>query len=218
MFFRRTAAVLAAVLAIAAIPLAGQVVPSAEQGGLPLAVGGGASRFNLDCAPYIYGSTCYMNGITVWADWSFARLPGPSLLHGLGVELEGRDINYGLPPWLSNAQQGDTGTNLRQDTGMGGLIYSWRHFARVHPYGKALFGLGSIDFPPLPASPAWYRHDDRTIPAFGGGADIRAWKHVWVRADWEYQMWPNLFGSSHAITPTGITVGAVYDFRGVHRR
>ena len=184
MIFRRTAIALAALVAMAAIPLAGQVVPSAQEGGLPLVAGGGVSRFNMDCAPYIYGSTCYMNGITVWVDWNLTRVPGPSLLRGLGVEVEGRDINYGLPAWLSNAQQGDSGTNLRQDTGMGGVIYSWRHFERLHPYGKALFGLGSIDFPPLPASPPSYRHDDRTISAFGAGADIRAWRHIWVRADW----------------------------------
>ena len=205
MFLRRTAIGLA-LLITAAIPLAAQVVPSAQQGGLPLVAGGGFSRFNMDCAPYVYGSTCNLN-----------RLPGPGFLRGLSVELEGRDINYGLPPWLTDAGQGDSGTNLRQDTGMGGLMYSWRHFARVHPYGKALFGLGSLDFPPLPASPPTYRHDDRTITAFGGGADIRAWRHVWVRADWEYQLWPDLFGNSHPLTPTGITVGAVYDFNGVHR-
>ena len=217
MFFRRIAIRVAALVTMAAIPAAGQVVPSAEQGGLPLTAGGGFSRFNMDCASYIYGSTCYMNGITVWVDWNLNRLPGPSFLRGLSVELEGRDLNYGLPPWLTDAMQGDTGTNLRQDTGLGGLTYSWRHLSRIHPYGKALFGLGSIDFPPLPASPPTYRHDDRTITAFGGGADIRAWRHVWVRADWEYQLWPNLFGNSHPVTPNGITLGAVYDFKEIHR-
>jgi hypothetical protein len=159
----------------------------------------------------------YMEGVTLWIDW-IPRLPGPSFLRGIGVEVEGRDINYGLPASLSDAELHDTGTNMRQDTGLGGVIYTVRRYSRVHPYGKAMAGLGSIDFPPLPASPAWYRHDDRTITAFGAGADIRAWRSLWVRADWEYQFWPGLFGSSHALTPTGITIGAVYDFRGVHRR
>jgi hypothetical protein len=78
--------------------------------------------------------------------------------------------------------------------------------------------LGSIDFPPLPASPPTYRHDNRTITAFGAGADIHAWRELWMRADWEYQLWPGLFGSSNDLTPTGITIGAVWDFRGIHLR
>ena len=96
-------------------------------------------------------------------------------------------------------------------------MYTWRGFRAVHPYGKALAGLGSIDFPPLPYSPPTYRHDDRTITAFGAGADIRTFKNLWVRADWEYQFWPDLFGSSHPLTPNGITIGAVYDFKGLRR-
>jgi hypothetical protein len=218
MLFRRRAMGLALLVAAAAMPIAGQVAPSAEEGGLPLAAGGGFSRFNVDCAPFAYGSTCYMNGVTVWVDWHLTRLPGPGLLRGLGLELEGRDINYGLPASFSNAALGDKGTNLRQDTGLGGVVYTWRHFHKVHPYGKVLAGLGGLDFPPLPASPPTYRHDNRTITAFGGGADIRVWSRIWVRADGEYQLWPNLFGAANPLTPYGITLGAVYDFNGVRRR
>ncbi|HEY1901588.1 MAG TPA: outer membrane beta-barrel protein [Terracidiphilus sp.] len=218
MIFRRTAAAVAALLVAAAIPALAQVAPSAEAGGLPIVAGAGVSRFNLDWGHDPFGRVRYMEGVTVWFDWNLTHLPGPSLLRGLGVELEGRDIDFGLPASLSNAELYDTGTNMRQDTGLGGAIYTWRHFARVRPYGKALAGLGSIDFPPLPASPPTYRHDNRTITAYGAGADIRAWRSVWVRADWEYQFWPGLFGSPHSLTPNGITVGAVYDFNGLRRR
>jgi opacity protein-like surface antigen len=218
MIFKRTAVALAALLALAACSAVAQVVPSAEAGGLPLVAGGGASRFNMDCGPYTGGSTCYMNGITIWVDWNLTRLPGPVLLRGLGVEIEGRDLNFALPVFLSNTYFGDAGTNLRQDTGLGGLIYHYRRFHRVRPYGKVLAGLGSLDFPPLPASPATYRHDDRTITAFGGGADIHAWRSIWVRADYEYQLWPDLFGLPNSLTPNGVTVGAVYDFKDLHRR
>jgi len=218
MIFRRTAVALAALLVGAAFPVVAQVVPSAESGGLPLVAGGGASRFNMDCGPFIYGATCYMNGITLWVDWNLQRLPGRGLLRGLGVELEGRDINFGLPASLANNAVGDSGSNLRQDTGLGGVIYHWRRYRVVRPYGKVLAGLGSIDFPPLPASPAWYRHDNRTITALGAGADVHAWRTVWIRADWEYQFWPDLFGNPHSLTPTGITLGAVCDFKGLYRR
>lgn len=218
MTLKRTAAAMAAVFLAAALPALAQVVPSAEAGGLPLVVGAGASRFNTDCGPYVNGATCYVNGVTVWVDWNLVRLPGPSFLHGLGIELEGRDLDFGVPAFLSNTYLGDSGSNMREDTGLAGVIYTWRHYRKVHPYGKVLAGLGSIDFPPLPGSPAWYRHDNRTIAAFGGGVDLHAWRSVWVRADYEYQIWPNLFGLPHALTPNGATIGAVYDFRGLHRR
>ena len=218
MIFRRIALALAALLALGALPLVGQVVPAAEAGGLPIVAGAGVSGFNIDWGHDAFGRTRYMEGATLWIDWNLTRLPGPSLLRGLGVELEGRDINYGLPASLSNTELQYTGTNMRQDTGLGGAIYTLRRYRKVHPYGKALAGLGSIDFPPLPASPPTYRHDNRTITAFGAGADIHAWRGLWMRADWEYQFWPGLFGSPHDLTPTGVTIGAVWDFRGIHLR
>jgi hypothetical protein len=217
MIFRRTAVTLAAIL-LFAIPVLGQAVPAAEAGGLPLVAGAGVSGFNIDWGQDAFGRTRYMEGVTVWVDWHLTRLPGPSALRGLGVEVEGRDIDFGLPASLSNAELHDAGTNMRQDTGLGGVTYTVRRFRSVRPYGKFLAGLGSIDFPPLPASPPSYRHDNRTIAAFGGGADFHACRHVWIRADWEYQFWRGLFGSPHALTPTGVTIGAVYDFRRVRPR
>jgi len=221
MIFKRTppapvaaffaALTLGALILGSARPLAAQVVPSAESGGLPLFVGAGVSRFNTDCGPYFYSATCYLNGITVWADWNLTRLPGPPLLHGLGIALEGRDLNFGGPTFLSNSAEQDTGSNQRMDTAVGGIIYHWRHYRRIRPYGKAMAGIGSIDFPPLPDSPPTYRHDNRTITVFGGGADVHVWRAAWLRADYEYQLWPNLFGLPNSLTPYGVTVGAVVD-------
>jgi hypothetical protein len=218
MICKRTTIALAALIVVLASSLAAQVAPSAESGGWPIVAGVGVSGFNMDWGHDQFGRTRYMEGITGWLDWNLTRLPGPSVFKGLGVELEGRDINFGLPASLSNARVGDMGTNLRHDTGLGGVIYTWRGYRKIHPYAKALAGVGSIDFPPLSASPAWYRHDTRTITAFGGGTDFRAWRHVWVRADFEYQLWPDLFGSPNALTPFGVTIGAVYDFKGTHHR
>lgn len=217
MTFRCTALSIFALALAAALPVAAQVVPAAEQGGWPIVAGAGVSGFNIDWGQDAFGRVRYMEGVTLWVDWNLTHLPGPGLLKGLGVELEGRDINFGLPASLSNKELNDTGTNMRQDTGLGGVIYTWRGLHRVHPYGKALFGIGSIDFPPLPASPPTYRHDNRTITAFGAGADLHMWRRIWLRADWEYQFWPDLFGSPHPLTPTGITLGAVYDFKGAPR-
>jgi len=213
---RRTTLALVALSVAVAFPVAAQVVPSAESGGLPIVVGAGVSGFNMDWGHDQFDRTRYMEGITVWFDWNLTRLPGPDLLKGFSVELEGRDIDYGLPASLSNARVGDTGTNLRHDTALGGVTYTWRHLHKIRPYGKALIGIGSIDFLPLPSAPPTYRHDTRTVTAFGAGADLRIWRSVWLRADYEYQLWPALFGPD-ALTPYGLTLGAVYNFNGTHR-
>ena len=102
---------------------------------------------------------------------------------------------------------------MRHDTAEGGPTYTWRRLRKFQPYGKYLMGIGSIDFDPLPGAPPTYTHDTRTIYAPGGGAQYRVFKSLWVRGDYEYQFWPNLFGA-HSLNPNGFTIGAMYDFGG----
>lgn len=169
-----------------------QVAPSANEGKIPLTIGVGGSEFFVD-----WGDKRHEVGITAWADWRLLRMP--KLLDGLGIEAEGRDINYFHPAGLPT---------LRQDTGLAGAIYQWRKHERIRPYGKYLIGIGSIDFP---SNNPYYTHDTRTVFAPGGGVDVKAWRRLSVRADYEYQFWHALFGP-HDLTPNGVTVGAVYDF------
>jgi len=145
---RQLKAALATIFLIATLPALAQVVPSATQGGLPLVVGAGYSGFNIDWGQDAFGQVRYMEGMTYWVDWNLTHLPGPDFLKGLGVELEARDINMGLPASLSDAELYDKGINMRQITGLGGVIYTVRRFRRVHPYGKAFAGLGHINFQP----------------------------------------------------------------------
>ncbi len=184
--------ILAMLFLFVTVPGVSQVAPSATQRSFPLVIGGGISDFNLD-----YGLGRRMEGVTVWADWYPFFVP--KMLRGTGIELEGRDINLGRPSSL---------TRMRQVTGMGAVFYSWRRYQRLHPYGKFLAGIGSIDFPPI----GTYDHDSRAIYAFSGGADYRLWRNIWARGDYEYQVWPNLFGRNHALTPNGFTFGASYSF------
>ncbi len=177
---------LAAFIFGASIASFSQVVPPVEQQrGLPLSLGAGYSNFESDLSGRI-------SGIAVWIDWSFYRAPGP--LRGLGIEVEGRDLNFGR-----------TGTmpNLRFDTIAGGPIYTFRHYRRFHPYGKFLFGFGSIDFT---SSIPTYSHDTRGFYDLGGGLDYRLTRTIWLRGDYQYQFWPD-FGNPH-----GFTIGASYDF------
>jgi hypothetical protein len=187
--------VLAAGCLAVAVPAHSQGAPSAFQGGPPLVVGAGFSNYNVD-----FGMGRRESGGTFWANWNFRRIPAP--LQGLGVDIEARALSIGAPASLPN---------MRYDTVAGGAIYHIPHFRTrtIRPYAKFLVGYGSIDFPPYPNG---YSHDTRTFFAMGGGGDFHAWKHLWVRADYEYQMWYGLFGRGHALTPNGVTVGPEFDF------
>ena len=184
--------VLTALLIASGYPAFSQAAPGATQGGSKLVIGVGFSDFSTDWNGRLVG-------VTMWADWNFNR--GPGFLPGLGVEVEGRDLNYGRTGGVPN---------LRQDTLEGGPIYTMRHYRKFQPYGKFLVGIGSIDFEHLTPT---YSHDTRPVIAPGGGVGYRAWRNVWVRGDYEYQYWADFF-NHHALNPNGFTVGFTYHFSG----
>lgn len=186
--------VLALSLVAAVLPAYSQVTYSAKEANLPFTAGTGFSNFSLDWGT----SNPRMNGYTLWGDWR------PPVLRGLGVELEGRDVPWSAPPNLSGH---------RMTTGSGGVNYEWRNshsLPRIRPFGKFLIGFGSISFPTNVSTPP-YHHDTRTVYEPGGGFDILAANNFSIRAEYDYQWWPQLFGPN-ALTPNGFTVGAVYDF------
>jgi Outer membrane protein beta-barrel domain len=191
-------AIIATALFTAISPAYSQTDPAAYMGQLPFTLGTGASNFDVD-----WGQS-RMYGITAWAQWRPGTLP--HILDGLGLDIEGRDINYGRPSTLPS--------NFRMDTLTGGPMYTWHRFRNIQPYGKFLIGLGSIDFT---SSNPYYKHDTRTIYAPGGGVQYRLVRHIWVRGDYEYQMWPQLFGNNKTLDPQGFTVGVSYDFRSFRR-
>jgi len=171
--------------------LAQSIYPAAQERGIPFAIGVGPSNFDIDWGKD-HGKERRMGGITMWFDWS---PPDPKgLLKGIALEVEGRDMNYGQPLGL---------THLRQDTFVGGVVYSWRSYRPIHPYAKYLMGVGAINSPSNHTS---------GILAPGAGLAFRAFKSVWVRGDYEYQFWPNFFGP-RALNPNGFTISAAYDFR-----
>ena len=181
-----------ALLITAVFPVYSQVTPAARQGSVPIVVGAGFSDFSID-----WGPGRRMEGISAWVDWYPNRMP--TVLNGLGIEAAGHDINYGLPAGISK---------MRQDTGEVGPIYAWNHYRNFRPYVKYLLGIGSIDFPPT----GTYSHDTFLVFSPGAGAEYRAWRHVWIRGDYEYQYWHQTFGP-HDLDPNGFTIGASYDFR-----
>ena len=168
--------ILAVLFVVAVFPAHSQVTPAARQGSVPIVVGAGFSDFSLD-----WGPGKRMEGISAWVDWYPNRMP--AALHGLGIEAAGHDINYGLPAGF---------TRMRQDTGLGGLIYSWNRFHNFRPYVKYLAGVGSIDFP----NTSTYTHDTFSVFAPAGGLEYRAWGHIWIRGDYEYQFWHQILWAS----------------------
>jgi opacity protein-like surface antigen len=194
---------LALVIVCAAYPALAQSAPSASEKSLPLAIGAGFSGYNPD-----FGHGHLLGG-TLWIDYYPNKVP--SILRGIGMEVEARDLNYGR----SSTQP----KNLRLDTIQGGVIYSWPHFRDLRPYAKFSGGYGNAD----DGVTATHRnHDSRTILSGGGGFEYRIFQKVWVRADYEYQSWPDFFKhpataakparSSGRLNPQGFTLGAVYHF------
>lgn len=176
-----------------ALPARSQVTYAAQEGKLPFTVGLGFSSFSDDWGI----KNPRQSGITLWVD---ARIPHlPPKIEGLGIELEGRDINYNTPSYLPGH---------RMDTGLGGPIYEWRRKGRIRPYAKYLIGLGSIDFPNPNTS---YQHDTRIVFEPGGGANFWFWNRFSARAEYDYQFWHAIFGPRD-LNPQGFSVGVVYDF------
>lgn len=177
----------------AALQAHAQVTYSGAEGKLPFTVGVGFSNFSDDWGV----QNPRQDGITLWVDW---RLPNmPPVLDGIGVEFEGRDLNYATPSYLPGH---------RMDTALGGPIYQFRRNGRIRPFGKYLMGIGSIDFP-SPGSK--YSHDTRSVFEPGAGADFRFFSRFSARAEYDYQFWHAIFGPRD-LNPQGISVGVVYDF------
>jgi opacity protein-like surface antigen len=196
---------LALLFACSAYHAVAQTAPAAKEAKLPLAIGAGFSGYNPD-----EGHT-HLLGSTVWIDYFPSQMP--EFLRGIGIEAEARDLNYDRSSAAS--------PNLREDVAGGGVIYSWPRYRNFRPYGKFFMAYGNTDYEGLNQK----RHNDsRTVTSVGGGVEYRAFRSVWVRADYEYQWWPDFF--KHAgntlpaglLNPQGFTVGALYHFNRPHFR
>lgn len=190
---------LAALMICAACSAFAQTVPAATKNHNPWAVGAGFSGYNLDLGEG------HLLGETIWVDYTLPLVP--SLLRGIGLEVEARDLNYGRAEGVS--------PNLRMDVASGGVIYALPRYANFRPYGKFMMGYGNLDNGVLGTTLRW--HDSRTVTSMGGGVDYRVSRNVWARVDYEYQFWPDywkLKGETHgkSLTPEGFTVGVKYHF------
>jgi hypothetical protein len=183
-----------------------QTAPAGIGGATQFFVGGGVSLYDAN----FYGNYL-MEGATAWFD-VYPNL-GPAFLHGFGIEGEGRDICFGRPSTQPS--------NLAEETGGGGVIYSWRHFHNFSPYAKFEWEHANIDFH---VGVPDYNHDTRELHTGGAGVDYRISRYIWLRAGYEQQYWQWLFHnpkvSGHTgllLKPSGVTIGASYDVHFRHQ-
>jgi opacity protein-like surface antigen len=179
-----------------------QTAPAATKGGWPIEVGGGLSVMDPDYPDYGEG---LMMGGTVWVDYLPTFLP--KKLHGLGIEAEGRELDF--------HRSGSQPKNLKEESGGGGAIYQWHHFDRLLPYGKFLYEFGKADIETGSGTPYY---ETRTLMEMGGGVEYRVWNAIWVRAEYDYQRWPGFYYigpglPAPAMEPQGGTIGVMYSFR-----
>jgi opacity protein-like surface antigen len=208
MIFRLLSRFLLTALFVSAASAAfSQTVYDAEEGKLPLSFGGGVSNFD----PYFAQAPLpndilvsgtgqgRMWGATGWADAGIRF--GPTWLHPINIELQYRSIFAGGAPDHQNVVESNYG---------GGLTYTWYHFRNFHPYGKYIVSEGTVSFSPTP-DPGHpdYSHDSRLTNSLGGGIEYRLTRHIWVRGDYEYQLWGKLLGAPE-FSPQGFTIGAMY--------
>ena len=164
-----------------------QVSPSAYRGKVSLTAGGFASAFQPDYAGGgIPGTSPYrLYGFGAYADLRMTRW--------ISIEAEMR--------WLREHSY----VNITQDTYLFGPRVPIHEFKRLGavPYGKALVGLGKMNFE---YNEAYGRF---TAVALGGGVDLNLSRRGSVRAfDFEYQLWPNWINGT--LKPYGASAGVAY--------
>jgi opacity protein-like surface antigen len=161
-----------------------QVVPEATAGSAPLSVGGYFSYYNAG-----YASN-KLTGLGAYVDWS------PWMSGNVGIEGEGRWLVYGGSHGLSEYQY------------LVGPRYRFYLNDRYQPYAKMLVGAGELNFP------YGLAHGSYFALAPGGGIDVVLNQHWKVRADYEYQFWPNSIGipgiATGSAKPNGVSVGFSY--------
>ena len=179
-----------------------QVAPSATDSSLRFKVGAGFSDYQGDLR------NGRLQGGALWLDFVPPRLP--SVLRGVGVEFEARGIT------ASNTPPTTFLSALRQSTVGGGPTYTYLRFPRFHPYAKFIMDYAGQSFN---VGARGYHFETQTAYAPGGGVDYRAYRSLWVRADYEYQIWPDPFNNHNwYLDPRGVTVGLAWEFGSRNRR
>jgi opacity protein-like surface antigen len=177
-------------LLLLSVPLLAQVRPPALTSEANLSFGGG---------------TDYWRG-----DWGKIARYGPAawasteLKHGIGICADSFSM-------LAGGSDADKAEEYKYVVGEGGAMYTY-HWRALAPYFKGELGFGSLGFPHKPTSV--YGHDTRTTWAIGGGTETRFVGHLWLRADYTYNAFPDFYSpitkEHHTLNPAGVAIGVTY--------
>ena len=172
---------------ICAAALSAQVTPTAYRGQLSLTAGGIGSGFQPD---YAGGGVAEASPNWIFGFGAFADL---KMTRWVGIEGEMR--------WLRL----NSYVNITEDNYLIGPKVPIHEFTRygITPYGKALFGLGRMNFE---YNEAYGRFADIAI---GGGVDMKlSERWIFRPVDFEYQFWPNWINGT--LKPYGVSAGIAY--------
>ena len=174
-----------------AAPLLAQATPTASRAG-DLILGAGYTSAESD-----YGTR--FTGFAIYGDFDFA--------HHIGVEANFHKVTD------------PGGSTLYEKTYEIGPRYS-RTYGPLVPYIKAMYGRGVFNYPPYPPpapqnqAAANFAYN---IYVGGLGTDIKVRPYLYLRADFEYQVWSGFRGTPDSapksLTPELFTFGAAYHFR-----
>ena len=180
-------ALVAATLCLA-IPASGQVVAAGYQDNPRFWLG--AEYSNMD-ASFPYQSNQRISGIGGFADLN--------LKGRVGLEGDARLLRFG-------GFESSTETSY-----LFGPKFLFRNFGRFKPYVKGLIGVGRIHYPFQIGDASYF------AVAPGGGVSYKLSDRFAIRAEYEYQFWPDSPGYTnephHELTPNGINVGFSYCVR-----
>lgn len=88
-----------------------------------------------------------------------------------------------------------------------------RHYGRINPYGKVMYGRGVFNFPPPSFSTISAGNLAYNLFAIGGGVDYKLKRYLNIRGDYEYQIWQSGPGLINGLTPQLASIGVAYHFR-----
>ena len=160
----------------------GQAAPTATRAGGIAQIGAGWSIASPDYSPQ------KIQGLSIYGTFD--------LTNHWGIEGDVHRISLITP------------ADIGQDSYLVGPRYVFHH-NRIHPYAKALIGLGRFQYL-YDYTPHYYY--TYKIYSLGGGVDFQARNHINVRVvDLEYQKWPGF--PANGITPLVLTFGVAYAFR-----
>lgn len=160
----------------------GQAVPTASRFST-IQIGAGGTFISPDYTQQ------YLKGFAIYGNYDIGQ--------HLGVE---GDFHYSVI----------TPSEISENSYLVGPRYKW-HYKRFEPYAKVLVGLGRFGFQaghnfPFAATFTYFQF------APGGGLDIRATRHINVRAfDVEFQKWPGF--NPNGLSPIVYTIGVAYTLR-----